>query len=90
MSEFDELKAAAEALIAKGSQYRRYEWEEFLELAQPAVILNLLSERASERETADHWRDLAEQRQKRIYELAAEVNRVKDENEVLRNEITKG
>lgn len=38
----------------------------------------------AERETADHWRDLAEQRQKRIYELAAEVNRVKDENENLR------
>lgn len=40
-------------------------------------------ELAAERETADHWRDLAEQRQKRIHELVAERDQIKAENEEL-------
>lgn len=44
MSEYSELKKAAEALIVKGSHYRRHEWEDFLELAQPDVVLVLIAE----------------------------------------------
>lgn len=49
-------------------------------------LAELNAERAAERETADHWRDLAKDRQKRIHELAAQANKFKDEAEALRKD----
>lgn len=44
-------------------------------------------ELGAERETADHWRDLAKDRHNRILELSIEANKLKDEAEALRLEL---
>lgn len=48
--------------------------------------VELTEELALAHETGTHWAELAEQRQKRIHELAAQANKFKDEAEALRKE----
>lgn len=46
----------------------------------------ITEELALAHETGTHWAELAEQRQKRIHELAAQANKFKDEAEALRKD----
>lgn len=117
MSEFDELKRAAEACVDDpsyriaqhdGNWYIRTNacmvfdihrprgfpqyiasHEAYARLAvaaNPRAVRNLIEAHANEKESADHWRDLAKDRHNRILELSIESNKLKDEIEALRKD----
>lgn len=71
--DFSELKKVATALIEARNKYNLNEWEEFLELAQPEVVLVLIAENEALRKDAERYRWLRREGRKHVVDAAPTI-----------------